>query len=66
MNLLFVYFGCLILIGGYDMRFYSSFRDLGWLVDVFLSDPFRGVLILACALGFCLVIAAFYASFRKK
>ena len=48
------------------MRFYSSFRDLGWLIDVFLSDPFHGVLILACALGFCLVTAAFLAFLKKK
>lgn len=40
------------------MRFYTNFRDLSFLADLFLDQPARGILILCFAVVFCIVVVA--------
>lgn len=48
------------------MRFYTSFRDLGYLVDIFMQDQARGILILCGAIAVSLLSIFFYLRGKQK
>lgn len=42
------------------MRFFTSFRDIGFLIDTFRDNPYSGIIILCVAVAFGIIGSLFY------
>lgn len=47
------------------MRFYTNFRDLFFLFDIFSSNPAKGIVILCFAVIFALLVGILYNKKRN-
>lgn len=47
------------------MRFFTSFRDIGFLIDSFKDNPYNGIIILCAAVLIAMIGSLFFRRNNK-